>query len=102
LTPEQAAQLLPIAREAMSNSLRHAAAHTTILTLQLYDGVVPLMVDDDGVGFNAGTVHRHGHGLKNMEKRARTLGGRFEVTSDPGHGTRIVCDLPQERNEAAS
>lgn len=101
LTPKQAAQLLPIAREAMSNSLRHAAAHTISLTLQLYDGMVRLMVDDDGVGFDAGTVHGHGHGLKNMEKRARTLGGRFEVRSDPGHGTRMVCDLPQERDEAA-
>ena len=102
LTPEQATQLLPIAREALSNSLRHAAAQTISLTLQLHDGMVRMMVEDDGVGFDAGTIHSHGHGLKNMEQRARTLGGRFEVRSDPGHGTRMVCDLPQERHEAAS
>jgi signal transduction histidine kinase len=101
LTPEQAAQLLPIAREAMSNSLRHAAAQTINLSLRLHDGLVRLMVEDDGVGFDAATVHRHGHGLKNMEKRATTLGGHFEVRSDPGRGTRIVCDLPQEHDEAA-
>jgi NarL family two-component system sensor histidine kinase LiaS len=101
LTPEQAAQLLPIAREATSNSLRHAAAQTISLTLELQDGVIRLMVEDDGVGFDAATVHNHGHGLKNMEKRARTLGGRCEVKSDPGHGTRIECHLPQGRDEAA-
>ena len=100
LTPEQATQLLPIAREAMSNSLRHAAAHTISLTLQLHDEMVRMMVEDDGVGFDAGTVHSHGHGLRNMAQRARTLGGRFEVRSDPGHGTRMICDLPQDRDEA--
>jgi len=94
LAPEQAAQLLPIAREAMTNSLRHAAAHTISLSLLLHDGVVRLMVEDDGVGFDAATVHSHGHGLKNMEKRARTLGGRLEVRSNPGDGTQMVCDLP--------
>src|SRR5262249_4651024 len=101
LTPEQAAQLLPIAREATSNSLRHAAAHTISVTLQLHDGVIHLMVEDDGLGFDAATVNSHCHGLRNMEKRARTLGGRCEVKSNPGHGTRIECHFPQRRDEAA-
>lgn len=100
LTSEQAAQLLPIAREATSNSLRHADAHTISLSLQLHDGAIRLMVEDDGEGFDAATVHSHGYGLKNMQKRARAVGGRFEVTSDPGHGTRIECLLPQGRDEA--
>jgi signal transduction histidine kinase len=101
LTPEQAAHLLPIAREAMSNSLRHSAAHTGILSLQLHDGFVRLIVEDDGIGFEAATIQRRGHGLKNMEQRARTLGGRFEIRSNPGHGTQLVCDLPQECDDAA-
>jgi signal transduction histidine kinase len=101
LTPEQAAQLLPIVREATSNSLRHAAAQTISVTLQLDDGAIRLMVEDDGVGFDAATTNRHGHGLKNMEKRARALGGRCEVRSDPGHGTRIECHLPQGHHEDA-
>ncbi|HLZ33489.1 MAG TPA: sensor histidine kinase [Nitrospira sp.] len=99
LTPEQAAQLLPIAREAMSNSLRHSSAHAGTLSLQLHDGFVRLIVEDDGVGFDAATVQRHGHGLKNMERRAKTLSGRLEVVSSAGQGTRIVCDLPQERDD---
>jgi len=100
VTPEQAAQLLPIAREATSNSLRHAAARTINLTLQLHDEGIRLMVEDDGVGFDAATVHGHGYGLQNMQKRVRMLGGRFEVTSEPGRGTRIECHLPLKRDEA--
>lgn len=102
LTPEQSVLLLPIAREAMSNSLRHAAARTGTLSLQLQDGRVRLTVEDDGVGFHAATLQKHGHGLKNMEARAGKLGGRLEVTSEPGQGTRVRCDLPQEPFHAST
>jgi signal transduction histidine kinase len=96
LSPEQSVHLLPIAREAMSNSLRHAAARTGTLSLQLQEGGVRLTVKDDGVGFHLATAQIHGHGLKNMEARARKLGGRLEVTSESGRGTRVTCDLPRE------
>ena len=102
LTPEQATHLVPFAQEAMSNSLRHAKAHVGTLSLQLQDGNVRLTVEDDGVGFDPSTIQGQGHGLNNMEKRARKLGGRFQVMSEPGRGTRIVCDLPQERIDATS
>jgi signal transduction histidine kinase len=101
LTPEQAEQLLPIAREAMSNSLRHSAARTGTLTLEVHDGYVRLTVKDDGVGFNPRTVQGHGQGLNNMETRVRKLGGRLEVISEPGRGTQIVCDLLQEKSDAS-
>jgi signal transduction histidine kinase len=96
LTPEQSVHLLPIAREAMSNSLRHAAARTGTVSLRLQDGHVQLAVEDDGVGFHPATVRTNGYGLRNMEARAKKLGGRLEVTSGSGQGTRVVCDLPQE------
>lgn len=96
VTPAQAAHLLSVTREAMSNSLRHSAARTGRISLQLHEGLVRLLVEDDGVGFHASSVQELGHGLKNMEARARRLGGRLEVMSEPGHGTRVVFDLPQE------
>ena len=102
LTPEEAEQLLPIAREAMSNSLRHSAARTGTLTLDVHDGYVRLTVEDDGVGFNPRTVQGHGQGLNNMQTRVRKLGGRLEVMSGPGRGTQIVCDLLQEKSDATS
>jgi len=102
MTPEQVSHLLSIVREAMSNSLRHADARTETITLRLENGTVRLIVEDDGVGFDIATVRAGGHGLRNMGARARKLGGRLEVVSEPGRGTRIVCDLPQEPLHARS
>jgi len=96
MTPEQASHLLSIVREAMSNSLRHAAARAETITLRLEDGAVSLIVEDDGVGFDVETVRAQGHGLRNMGARARKLGGRLDVISEPGRGTRVDCRLPQE------
>lgn len=95
VTPEQAPQLLAIAREAMSNSLRHSGARTGALALRLEEGAVRLVVEDDGAGF-AASAEPQGHGLRNMAARAGKLGGRLEVRSSPGHGTQIVFDLPKE------
>jgi signal transduction histidine kinase len=102
VSAEQAAHILSIAREAMSNSLRHSGASKGTLSLQLRDQVVRLIVEDDGVGFDAAGNQRSGHGLNNMEARARRMGGRLEVVSGPGHGTRIVLDFPQEQGYAAT
>jgi signal transduction histidine kinase len=107
LTDEQAAQLLPIAQEAISNSLQHSAARTGRLTLQSEDGIVRLIVEDDGFGFDVASVQQRGHGLNNMETRATMLGGRLEIKAHPGQGTRVVCTFPlrlpdQGRSDAAS
>jgi signal transduction histidine kinase len=96
ITEEWAPQLLSIVREAMSNSLRHADAHAETITLRFHEGSVRLMIEDDGIGFNPETVGAEGHGLRNMGARTRKLGGRLDVFSEPGRGTRVVCDLPQE------
>lgn len=102
VTPEQAAHLLSVAREATSNSLRHSAARTGTISLQLHGGIVRLVIEDDGVGFHAEAAQERGHGLKNMKARARRLGGRLEVMSEPGRGTRVVFDLPQEPTHASA
>jgi signal transduction histidine kinase len=97
VTAEQAAQLLAIAREAMSNGVRHSGAQSLRVSLGLHDGHVRLVVEDDGIGFQPSTMqHEKGHGLKNMGARSRKLGGNLDVRSEPGHGTRVVCDLPRE------
>jgi signal transduction histidine kinase len=67
----------------------------------MHDGYIRLTVEDDGLGFNPRTVEGHGRGLNNMQTRVGKLGGRLEVMSEPGRGTQIVCDLPQEMSDAA-
>lgn len=96
VTPEQAAHLLYIVQEAMSNSLRHSGASTGALSLRLQDGRVRLELQDHGVGFHPQAVKERGHGLRNMAARAQRLGAQLQVLSEPGHGTRVVLDLPKE------
>jgi signal transduction histidine kinase len=100
VTPEQARHIVYIAREAMSNSLRHAKARTERISLQQQDDGVRLVIEDDGVGFNPDAVDGRGEGLRNMAVRAEKLGARFAVLSEAGRGTRILFDIPVERVHA--
>ncbi len=86
----------------MSNYLRHSVACTGTVSLRLHDGNVRLVVEDDGVGFQTDAAHEQGHGLQNMDTRARKLGGRLVGHSEPGRSTRIVCAAPQEVSHAST
>ncbi len=99
---EQALHLLNIVREALSNSLRHADATRTTVSLKSLSRAIRLTIADNGKGFNPENMHGAGHGLTNMEARARKVGGRFAVRSVPQHGTRITIDLPKEIYHAES
>ena len=97
LTTEQATQLLNIAKEAMSNSLRHGRASKAVVSLQPDNSVIRLEIADDGVGFDPHSVRdTAGLGLRNIERRAHGLGARLQVSSSPGQGTRIIVELPQK------
>jgi signal transduction histidine kinase len=93
VAPHHATDLLYIAREAMSNSLRHAQARRACLTLELCHGRVRLVVEDDGIGFDRAAIHE-GEGLRNMTARAAKLSADVTVSSVPGRGTRIILELP--------
>jgi len=94
LNARQAAHLLQIAREAMSNSLRHAQAKTTSVSLKRQNGCLRLEVSDDGVGFEQQTRADRGHGLRNIAARAAELMARSEIISTPGMGTRLRVEIP--------
>jgi signal transduction histidine kinase len=99
LTSTQATQLLHIAKEAMSNSLRHAHASGVAVSLQPVGHGIRLEIADDGVGFDPGTVVGTGQGLRNMAVRAREIGGDLQTVSSPGHGCRILVTVPQRNTK---
>jgi len=87
--------LLGIAREALANVARHADASRVELALERADGVVRLTVADDGAGFDPGLPEsRRGLGLRLMRERGEELGGRVELDSGPGRGTRLLVTVP--------
>lgn len=96
LSPEMEVELVSLVREALSNAVRHAKARRIDVLLAKIGTDSVLDVVDDGVGFDPLTASGEGHhGLENMRVRAESIGGRLEVESAPGTGTRIRVTLPQ-------
>jgi signal transduction histidine kinase len=88
--------LFKIAQEAITNALRHAEARRIDVRLRYRDREVELVVVDDGRGFDpahAEGPEQHHFGLVGMSERARRLGARLDVASQPGTGTRITFVL---------
>jgi len=95
LSETQATTLFLVAREALINILKHARASAATVSLAAYDGTLRLTVRDDGIGFDpeAG-LSASGHGLRNIAERAKQLGGRLNVGSQPSAGTEISLEVP--------
>jgi ligand-binding sensor domain-containing protein/two-component sensor histidine kinase len=96
LTPEQRRALYLIFKEAVSNIARHADCRNASCTITVEHQELIAVVEDDGRGLPLEQPEggRGGRGLANMRARAAELGGRLEVESRPGAGTRLRLRLP--------
>ncbi|GBD10647.1 Hypoxia sensor histidine kinase response regulator DosT [bacterium HR23] len=95
LTPEQTATLLQIAREGLTNIIKHARARSVRVVTQVANGSLLLRIEDDGVGFDPNAPRSaERQGLRNMHARTLSLGGDLQIESQPGHGTRLVVRVP--------
>jgi signal transduction histidine kinase len=89
LPPARREALLRIATEAIANAARHSGVDKVRVELENVDGGTMLRIVDRGRGFDPAAGGRTGFGLISMRERAEAIGGRFEVRSQPGLGTRI-------------
>ena len=96
---DETEQVLSIAREALSNSLRHSHAQQGTVALRLSERGVQLEIRDDGVGFDPRQALQKGGGLRNMRRRARQIDAGLEILSSPGQGTRIVVTISKHRQD---
>ena len=93
-------QLIRIVQESLTNVAQHAAATSVRVGLVYGSDGVSVIVEDDGRGFdlNAQDARPHGGmGLAGLVRRAAQVGGRVQIDSTPGWGTRIRADLPYEQ-----
>jgi PAS domain S-box-containing protein len=95
LAEETEVMVYRTAHEAITNAVRHAAAGTITVRLDVRDAELTLEVRDDGKGFDVGDAHPSALGLASMEERAIAHGGRLTVQSQPGKGTcvALTCGL---------
>lgn len=91
LDPVSENALALILREAVTNVLRHASAQRVDVELDGDADELRLSIADDG----RGGIERHGNGLLGMHERVAELGGRLEIDSLPGAGTRLVVHVPR-------
>ncbi len=98
--PDLEYQLLRIAQQAISNSLRHARATTLRIRLQIRNQQLELILEDDGSGFDPGEQAESlgRFGVVGMRERASEIGAQLSVFSSPGQGTRVSITVPLSRS----
>lgn len=94
LPDDIATALFRIAQESLTNVSRYAQAQRVDITLDLLATECRMEVRDDGRGFDPDAVQKKAFGLEGMRERCHMLGGRLDISSPPGQGTRIQVRLP--------
>ena len=87
--------LFQAVRELLLNVAKHANAQNVTVSTRRVADEIQVIVEDDGVGFDTSkTTSRDyetgGFGLFSIRERLRSIGGRFDIESRPGVGTRVT------------
>lgn len=96
--------LYRIIQEALTNIRKHSGAKRARVLLVASHPSIILRIEDAGAGFDSGAEFSGESGAKrmgllSMRERARLIGGRLDIRSWPGKGTRIVLEAPAEEIE---
>lgn len=94
--------LLMAFKEAVANALRHSRAREIRVMLRYADGSLQLTVSDNGQGLApetaaGGNGAEDGQGLVNIRERLSALGGRVDIVSPVGEGTRVTMEVDLNR-----
>ncbi len=88
--------LFRAAQEAISNVLKHASATQLEVSLEERDIKIHLSVGDNGKGFEPDAASQkevQTWGLKIMRERIESIGGKVQIESEPGEGTRVTFEI---------
>ena len=91
-----------IAQEALTNIRKHANATLISILTELHDGLLRVIIEDNGSGFDPETtlaaMDARRLGLKGMSERVSLLAGQLEIESAPGRGTTLYLSIPLARS----
>ncbi len=84
-------------RELLLNAFKHAQVRSAEVHVRKAEGnLLEVMVADQGIGFNPASPRQSGIGLFRIRERLKLIGGRLEINSSPGKGSRITIVAPLE------
>ena len=92
LAPDEQIEIFRIVQEGLANVRKHSGASRAWVRISEDGGSRSVLVEDDGAGFENG-ANGAGQGLRNIQARAETIGGAFELRSQPGSGTALEVVL---------
>jgi signal transduction histidine kinase len=88
-------EIYRIAQEGLNNVVKHASARNVKILLKYDPDSLNLELVDDGKGFDPQLASQSGGiGIRGMQERVQQLGGRLEIQSVPGEGTRLMVEIP--------
>jgi PAS domain S-box-containing protein len=88
-----ATHLFRIAQEAVSNAIRHGKAKSLVIALKREQKNLVLRITDNGTGFVSEPATAKGMGLRIMQSRAATVGGKLVVENLPRGGVSVTCTV---------
>ncbi len=82
-------------QELLSNAVHQSQATIVKIQMDMGDNAIRLSVDDNGKGFDTDQLAKEPNlGLQLIKERTEMLGGKFEIDSTPGKGSRITLSIP--------
>jgi len=94
--------LYRIAQEALNNAYAHAGGSGQKLATTYRDGLLELLVSDTGAGFDEAPRSGLRLGIAGMRDRVTSLGGTFQIMSNPGRGTCVKAQFDLARLKIAN
>jgi signal transduction histidine kinase len=94
ISTQQRHHFLLAVKEACNNVARHSKAEEVWVRMTITEREISVTVEDNGRGFDPESVPPDHDGLLNMRQRMADLGGRMELNSEPGRGTRVRLTAP--------
>ena len=96
--PDVALCVFRIVQEGLRNLNKYSGAREAKVRLRNTADKLRVSICDEGIGFDVREASKkEGLGIRSMEERAHLLGGRFEIHSERGKGTRIEASVPLQR-----
>jgi PAS domain S-box-containing protein len=94
-----ASNLYRIVQEALTNVVKHAKCSAASLGMVLADRNLTMVIKDNGQGFSLEDVNRcdieqRGMGIFIMTERAKAIGGKLQIVSEPNQGTELQVEVP--------